>query len=767
MLNWIKWLFISLLILALVAGSSAFFILNQSLPQLEGNFQTNGLSNSVTLDRDALGQVVVQADSRSDAVFALGFAHGQDRFFQMDLQRRAAAGELSQWLGERALEVDKRARFHQFRKRAKQILAALPENQRRLLQRYADGVNLALDRSSSRPFEYWITFFKPQPWTPEDSLLVIFSMYMDLQLGQVKLDLARTGLIRYFGEDMLGFLNSPSKYQAALDGSTLPQYTDAIPSLDADFTALWEGQAPPDIGSNNWAVSKKLTHTNSAMLANDMHLGLRVPIIWYRAQLNYPVTDSPVDSQVQVTGVTLPGLPGIVVGTNGHIAWGFTNANLDNVDWVALADDTETWQVNEQILLPEGSYTHVLTMSQYGPVRTIDGQSYALKWVAHEPYAVNLDIMNLDTARSTSEALDIAKKIRIPVQNMVIADAGGDIAWTPAGAVVARTSPSRAAIPANAVDFSGWQRASTDLPVYRSPDYPRLWTANARVISTRDLARFGDGGYALGARAHQIKARLMAKNRFDEQDFYAIQLDNEARFLMPWHDLLVTTLQQTPKEYEQVIDALTNWQACACNDSVGYTLVKAFRSQLINRLLSPVFTKLESHDFAPAGLLRQAEPAIWQLLNEQPESWLPKDTDSWQQLKKNAFDHSFARLLENAGPNSSLNSLTWGEVNKLRVSHPFSNSLEVFAGVLNMPAVQGFGDTFMPAVQSSSFGASQRFFIQPGHLEKAILTLPGGQSGHPLSAFYQKGFADYANHASTPLMPGEIIHSLTIAPVSQ
>ena len=767
MLNWIKWLFISLLILGLVAGSSVFFVLNQSLPQLEGTIQADGLSAEVSVSRDTLGQAVIHADSRSDAVFALGFAHGQDRFFQMDLQRRAAAGELSQWLGERALEVDKRARFHQFRKRAQLILADLTQDQRSLLQRYADGVNLALERAASRPFEYWITFFDPQPWTPEDSLLVIFSMYMDLQLGQVKLDLARTGVIRHFGQEMLAFLNSPSQYQAALDGSTLPPYTKAIPSLSATATAMWEGQAPPDIGSNNWAVSKAFTGTQSAMLANDMHLGLRVPIIWYRAQLNYAVTATRDNSRVQVTGVTLPGLPGVVVGTNGSIAWGFTNANLDNVDWVALGEDDKTWQVNEQILLPDDSYNLALTMSEYGPVRIIDGQAFALKWVAHERFAVNLDIMDLDTASTTEEALDIARTIRIPVQNMVIADAAGKIAWRPAGAVVARPTPSPAAIAAEAVDKSGWQQPANDLPVYRSPAYPRIWTANARVISAQELERYGDGGYALGARASQIKDRLMAKARFDEQDFYAIQLDNEARFLLPWHKLLVSTLQQSPAEYEEVLEALANWQACACADSVGYTLVKAFRADLINRLLSPVFTRLETHGFEPAGLLRQVEPAIWRLLNEQPDSWLPAGADSWQQLRQTTFDQTLARLLKSAGPDATLASLSWGNVNELQVNHPFSATLEMFAGALNMPAVQGFGDTFMPAVQSPSFGASQRFFIQPGHLENAILTLPGGQSGHPLSSFYQTGFADYANNESTPLLPGNITSSLTLTPESQ
>lgn len=133
------------------------------------------------------------------------------------------------------------------------------------------------------------------------------------------------------------------------------------------------------------------------MLANDMHLGLRVPIIWYKAQLNY----EEAGEQVQVTGVSLPGLPGIVVGTNNHIAWGFTNANVDNVDWIALDDDTQTQPYTRRIPLPDGEHTYTIEVSQFGPVRVVNQKRYALNWVAHQPFAVNLGIINLGAAKTS------------------------------------------------------------------------------------------------------------------------------------------------------------------------------------------------------------------------------------------------------------------------------------------------------------------------------------------------------------------------------
>ncbi len=284
------------------------------------------------------------------------------------------------------------------------------------------------------------------------------------------------------------------------------------------------------------------------------------------------------------------------------------------------------------------------------------------------------------------------------------------------------------------------------------------------MISADELQRFGDGGYALGARSQQIKQRLMEKEVFDEQDFYAIQLDNEALFLTRWHALLKDTLAQADGDYSQALTALDNWQACACESSVGYTLVKHFRARLINMLLSPIFSKLEASGYKPNGLLRQVEPAIWQLLEAQPDSWLPADLKSWQALKLTAFEKSTEALLSEAGTGSTMDDLNWGKVNALRVSHPFASTVPLVGKHLNMPVVSGFGDTFMPAVQGPAFGASQRFFVRPGELEKAILTLPGGQSGHPLSPFYKTGFDDYASGRDTPLLPGESIYTLTLTP---
>lgn len=757
---------VSLVIIVTLVSAIAWITLNASLPKLDSTIRTSSVTQPATLSRDKMGYSVIHAGTLEDAIFALGLAHGQDRFFQMDLLRRSAAGELAAWFGSGAIQLDKYTRFHQFRQRAEKVYAAMSEGDKTLLRQYAKGVNQAISDNWAPPPEYLVTQFTPAPWKPEDSILVAFAMYIDLQQGQIALDLARTGVKQYFGQDMLDFLSAPSPYQAALDGSTFPVRNLKIPprpSFTVSQPIINKLEAPllppADIGSNNWVVSGSRTKTGAAMLANDMHLGLNVPTIWYRAQLNY-VTNN---ESVAMTGVSLPGLPGIVVGTNNHVAWGFTNANLDNVDWIELSPNENTWQEPSPIVVADGgTVPYEITMSEYGPVYSLDGKRYALQWVAYEPYAFNLAITTLDSVSNVDDALSVIRNIRLPVQNVVLADEQGNIAWTPGGAVFKRETPSFTAL-GPALTSHYIHSADNALPMVKNPPDGRIWTANARVMSTQSYQKYGDGGYALGARGFQIKTRLYEKDIFDVQDFYDIQLDNEARFMTPWHRLLLNTLKRQPTKFKAQIEALENWQQCACADSVGYTLVTYFRDKVIWDLLSPVLAPLEKNGYQPNTLLRKTETAAWALLRQQPTDWLPRQFNNWNDFLTTAYEQTEQRLFKQTNTRD-IASLRWGSVNALTVQHPLAKQVPMLANLLNMPSSEGFGDSYMPAVQRREFGASQRLFIQPGHLNDAILTLPGGQSGHFLSPFYRRGFDDYVKGKSTPLLPGRIEHTLTLQP---
>ncbi|WP_028834874.1 MULTISPECIES: penicillin acylase family protein [unclassified Pseudoalteromonas] len=757
----IKRLLLVVVILALASTAIVYGVLTLSLPALDGKGRSDALTQPVKVARDTLGQAVITATTRHDAAYGLGYAHGQDRFFQMDLLRRNAAGELSELFGEAALGLDKKMRFHQLRKRSQAILKTLPKTDKQLLRSYAQGVNEGLAQVGYPSFEYLLTGAEQKPWQSEDSLLVIFSMYLDLQSSTFERDQALIQIEQQYGAEMVSFLTQPSQYQAALDGSQLALLNNPIPELlSQPITAIKTIKANLEVGSNNWAVTSNLTHTQAAMLSDDMHLSMAVPVIWYRAQLNYSLNNKPM----QVTGVSLPGAPAIVVGTNNNIAWGFTNGYLDTADWIALNNDSTMWQVDEPIALPSGKVeSYSLTLSEYGPVKYINEKPYALSWTAHQPYAVNMQLLQLEQAQTVDDALDIASDVGIPVQNLLVVDDQGSAAWKNMGGIPARKTPSELAVKEE--DYSAlWQQNEIDRPFIKNPENGRLWTGNSRVVSADDNVRFGNGGYALGARATQIRDRLFEKQRFNESDFYQLQLDNQARFLMPWHALLLEQLKKQPTRYKDHINALENWQQCACPQSIGYTLVKTYRDELINILFSSIETTLNQQDGTLKYVKRDLEPAVWQLIKAQPTSWVNPQFTNWEQQLQGAFEQTLTQLTSRFG--SNIQNWQWGKVNELAIEHPFAKQMPILSKLLNMPTAPGFGDSYMPAVQKRSFGASQRFIVQPGHLKNAILTIPGGQSGHPLSEFYRAGFDEYVKGKHTPLLPQALMHQIEIAPMN-
>ncbi|PMN91599.1 penicillin acylase family protein [Enterovibrio norvegicus] len=766
MFNKIRVILVALILLGLFATAVFYGALTISLPTLSGSTVSSAISKPTVLRRDELGTAIVHAENRLDASYALGYAHGQDRFFQMDLLRRNAAGELAELFGASALPLDERVRFHQLRKRSQKMFATFPESKKEILSVYAKGVNDALAHASFPTFEYLLTQSKRKPWKPEDSLLVVYSMYLDLQGQSIDRDLVYHAIKQTFGANTLAFLTQPSQFQAALDGSRLPLKKVSIPEIDSIFlktATVTPIEKDAEVGSNNWAVSGALTRNGKAMLSDDMHLMLNTPVIWYRAQLN--ITND--EQETQVTGVSLPGVPAIVVGSNNKIAWGFTNSYIDTADWIKLSEKDKTALDAESIPLPDGEKTFYVEVSHFGPVRRIDNEKYALTWVGYQDYAINLNLMNLEGADSVSDALAVSKKMGIPAQNMVVADSSGDIAWQITGAVPDRRKPADTPLPSARFD-DAWSQQARDLPTVVNPKDQRIWTANSRAVSTSQHRRFGDGGYALGARSEQIKTRLFEKNLFDIEDFYQIQLDNEAMFLARWQGFLLEVLKAEPELFAEDIKEVEGWQGCACADSVGYSLVKRYRDTLIDQLFAPIESQLAAQNLSLTLIERQLEPALWQLVHAQTDSWKPHGVSSWDAFFTTAYIGMREQLMVamTGHATGSLKALRWGEVNRLQVQHPFSRQIPVLSNLLNMPEVEGFGDRFMPAVQGKQFGASQRLIVQPGDEVNGVLTLPGGQSGHPLSPFYRTGFDAYANQGSTPFLPGNVLHQIEFSPES-
>lgn len=782
-------LLIFLFILTVTVPVAAWIFLRGSLPVYEGNQPLSGLTDTVIVERDALGTATLNATNRLDLARGLGFVHAQERFFEMDLMRRKAAGELAELFGTAALPADRKVRVYRMRARAQSVLQRLPQDQIHLLEAYRDGVNAGLSNLKIRQFGYLLTQTAPQPWRSEDSLLTVLAMYLTLQENSVRRELGLSMMHAALPESAYRFLTaSGGEWDAPLDESKFewPPYpsADDIDLRSISWQALSDNsfQESPAVGSNAFAAGGDLTN-GGALIANDMHLSLRVPNLWFRTRLIYP-DPSHSHQKIDITGVSLPGTPAIVAGSNRHIAWGFTNSYGDFADWIrvrldpdnparyAVRDKWKALKVWQETLRVRDAPDEKLEIqeTEWGPIlaRDYDGAPLALIWAGLQPDAINLNIVELEQADNLEKAARIAQSIGIPAQNFIAGSKNGDIAWTIAGRIPLRTSNYDANLPADwsqqAVGWKGWL-ASDEYPFVINPPGARLWNGNSRMIDGILLKKLGDGGYELGARSQQIRDQLRAHNHLSPRDMLAIQLDDRALLLTRWKQLLEETLQKTPSAQwsQEMQQALLDWDGHASPQSVAYRVVRSFRYAVIEHIVNAfsAIVKLKYPDFE-LPRLSQVEHAVWKLIQHRPPHLLPSGDDSWDDMLAARAQLIAEKLQSQPG---GITARNWGEENTAAIRHPFSRFLPAWIAVwLDMPADQLPGDHHVPRVQTPDFGASLRFVVSPGEEEKGYFQMPGGQSGHPLSPYYGAGHSDWVAGNASPFLPGPPQQTLYLHP---
>lgn len=796
--------------LVLAPLAAVHVTLRASLPTLDGEAHHMGVVAPVTIDRDALGVPTIEAANRVDLAFGTGFVHGQDRFFEMDLSRRLAAGELAEVFGEVALEQDKKARLFRFRQVARAALQQGTPEQRAVLEAYARGVNAGLASLRSRPFEYWVLRSVPVEWRPEDTVLVSHAMWWDLQYSGIDREILRRKInARIHGPECdagwkcnlkflypagtewdapnaaVGVVNAgPVSDAVGGGGAVTRDATDrsavVIPPpeiLDVRHGSAGNaapaaldvpGSAPREtgIGSNNWAVAGRLTTTGAALIANDMHLHGRVPAVWYRARMR--VRASATQPAVDLNGVTLPGAPLLVAGSNGYIAWGFTNSygNWLHVENAACAAATSLQQ--EEIRIHDKPSVQIAVKSgAAGVLYQVDDDQrtcWFAAWLAQQPAATNTNLLALERTTSVAQALAVAPTLGIPHQNFVVGDRDGHIAWAIGGRVPTDSGAARA------IGGSAWTTAETH-PHILDPEVGRLWTANARAtddpgqqaaIGGIDASVGAD--YDLGARAHQIRDDLLAiKGLAAPADMLRIQLDDRAEFLGRWRTLLLGLLdaeavadRPARAEFKKL---LADWNARASVDSVGYRLVRGYHERTLKSVWDMMLGALGLASARGVAAPSQFEAALWRLVNDRPLHLLDARYGDWRQFLLAQVDATVAEL-KPACP--ELARCTWGSRKPVHIQHPLSRALPLLSGMLDMPEVELPGDHDMPRVQDGPVGASERFAVSPGHEDQGYIHIPGGQSGHPLSPYYRAGFMDWAHGTPAPFLPGTSQHRLTL-----
>lgn len=473
----------------------------------------------------------------------------------------------------------------------------------------------------------------------------------------------------------------------------------------------------------------------------------------------------------------------MVVGSNGSVAWGFTDSQIDTSDLVVLETDPDApdryrtprglWTIErfrEEIRLGGGETVEIeVPWTVWGPVLGPDhaGRRRAFHWVVHEEGAVDFGLMGLETATTVEEALDVANRAGLPALNFHVADRRGRIGWTIAGRIPRRVGFTGRLPTSWADGFRRWDGLlpPDETPRIVDPGSGRLWSANNRTVDGEALALLGNDGYLLGARARQIRDCLRALESATEDDMLSIQLDDRALFLARWQALLLKVLTDEALEGRpRRIEArrfIEDWGARASVDSVGYRLVAGTRFFLVREVFGFLTRAAEDADpdLVYYDEVAQHEGPLWRLVTERPLHLLSPEYETWDEQILASLDATLDYLLRNG---DALAEMTWGRRNTAAIFHPLA--LPGIRGFLGMPPDPLPGDLYMPRVQRSSYGASLRMVVSPGLEGQGIFHMPGGQSGNPLSPHFEDGHDDWVEGRPTPLLPGEPADVLTLEP---
>ncbi len=726
-LHWIRRLvaaFWTLVLLALTGVAAAVWL---SFPPPVGT-GIPGLGAAATVSLDADGIPHISAASERDAAAALGYVHARDRMFQMDLMRRNASGRLSELAGPLALPQDRLMRTLGLRRRAEADLAGLDADTSGLLDAYAAGVNAWIAARGRLAAPEFIPLGPPEPWTPADSLLwgKTMGLYLSSNWRQ---EIARAALLqREPGLQVQGYWppqDATPAPQASLGIGFASRLAELAPVFPASFTL-------PNEASNEWAVDGAHSVTGAPLLAGDPHLGFSMPAIWYLARLDTPGG--------VLAGATAPGVPFLVMGHNGHIAWTFTTTGADTQD------------VFVETLLPDGSYA-----TPYGPrpfmtryerirVRGQPDEVLRVRETRHGPVLSDLDnpggpvlavamanlqpgdaapgLLALNHATDVAAAGRAAAEIMAPVQNMLVADRAG-IAQFTTGRVPVRASGD-GSIPVSgadgAHDWTGFAGGDA-LPHQAAPPSGHLVNANERVAPP-DFPVFMGRDWFGDWRARRIRALLDATLRHDTKDFAAMQVDPVSAFAQAVLPRLLATAP-AGEASARALALLPGWD--------GAMRMDLPQPLLFNEWMRAFEASLLSHAGVPAGISGAGYDVVAYALSPAGAWWCRGDCGP--QLTQSLAD-AVAGLTARGG--SAPEGWRWGAEHRAVFSHPLLGQIPLLSRLATWSIEQPGDDTtvYRGGTRSNNWlsvhGAGYRGVYDLADLDRSLFTMTPGQSGNPL-----------------------------------
>ena len=769
-----------LLALVVLLAVAAVVVLRRSLPPGRESHAVQGLEVPLTIRYDSLGVPTILAGNPNDLAFGQGYAHARDRRFQMEMIRRSAAGRLSEVFGARALGLDRESRTLGFGEIADSLLPHLSPGRRARFTAYAAGVN-AWDRTHPAPPEFLALGIPLEPWRTEDFALVLASMFRDLQYEGENERMVAV-LDQALPRVLVDFLTpdaTPMDVVLAAGAAPAPPPTPAPSVVDMRTVASAVGldagalglamrsdpmRGEPARGSNNWVIAAGRTAHGHAIMAGDPHLGLSVPIIWHRQRLEAP--------GVAITGITLPGAPDVVMGSNGRVAWSMTNVEGDFIDFVRVrAADAETltyagpagpepFRIRREIIRVKGARPETLNVrgTRWGPVvgPATGGGWLAIQWVALDASAYDFDMIEMARSGDVGQLVRAFNGFFGPAFNLVAADAGGRIGWRIIGRIPRRAGFDARRPREGAMPGAGWwgYLPQDSMPRALDPAEGFLVTANQRTVGGENWQRVGSGA-AAPWRARRIHDVLASRDDWDVAASAALQNDVDDAMLGGTWQALDRALtpgaagrDSSRAAMRRLLDA---WDHRADTTSAPHAFLRYARLALHEMLLAPLVAPCLAVDSSFAYSWPVEDEVVRRLLGERPAHLLDARFADFDALALAAADSAAARLARRV-PGRPLEGIRWGDLNRARIRHPIGAAVPALARWFNMPDAALAGGSAIVRVARPSTGASMRMVVELGG--ESRFALPGGQSGHFLSRNYGDGFADWVAGRYGALEPG-------------
>ena len=803
------WITASLLGVSLILAAAALWaygIAHSALPQLDGTLRVPGLQQTVTVTRDAHGVPAIEAASLTDLFYAQGYVTAQDRLWQMDMMRRFAEGTLAEVAGSDGLSHDKQQRILGIPPVAHRGAEALSARDRAYFEAYVHGVNASMEHSRKHlPLEFRLMHYEPAPWTVDDCFAVGAELAQELNHGRYRYALLREQFQAALGATLAAdlFVNEsrhdhPPALETKVEAEPAAQTDEEDDDMDLDPEPVvrLERKLPASAkleptsddyelqpGSNNWVVSGAYTVSGKPLLSNDMHLGHQMPNLWYEAHLH--------SGEYNVAGVTLPGMPFVIVGHNQRIAWGFTNVEPTVQDvFIETFNAAGEYQTAKGWLKPEhrSEIIHVqggrdvivdVAITRHGPIITdlvpAETRKLALRWTLYD--AFDDPFFDLNSAQNWQEFRKSVSPWASPGQNVMYADVDGNIGYQATGQYPIRAAGDGSLPVSGSDDAHEWTGyvPFEKLPSVYNPPSGVLATANARITPDKypyPISTMWDAPW----RTQRIYRVLDSGKKLAPADMLALETDVYSAFDHACAERFVQALDHSASlsdRARKARDLLRDWDGRLTTNSPAATIEVRARRELTRTLLQ---SQLAAHGNTVSGngtdlsweAYHWGMSSIWMetTLAEQPKRWLPPGFSNYDQLLAAVVENT---VREPEAP-ADLANWQWGKTSPLEIRHLVLSRLPIIGKWTGPGLHDQSGGSFTVKQVGRSFGPSERFTADFSNLDQSTLNTVTGQAGNFLSPYYMDQWdAWYEGHTFTLPFSKEAVrrakaHELVLEP---